>query len=121
MSLGKRFICISIIYALLGMTLGIIMGMKNDFALMHLHAHINLIGWVAMAIFGLIYKAFPKMAANKIATFHFYLANIAAATQLVGIYVVLTSGFEPPVIIGSLLTVISMIIFFVNFIKNSED
>jgi hypothetical protein len=121
MSIGKRFILVSILYAIAGMTLGIIMGMHKDFSLMHLHAHINLIGWVAMAIFGLIYKAFPQMAASKIGTVHFYLANIGAAIQLVGIYLVLTSGFEPAIIIGSMITVISIFVFLVNFVKNAKE
>ena len=36
-SIGKRFILVAILYAIIGMTLGLIMGMKQDFSLMHLN------------------------------------------------------------------------------------
>jgi hypothetical protein len=120
MSIGKRFILVAIFYAMIGMVLGIAMGMKQDFSLAHLHAHINLIGWASMAIAGLVYKAFPDMT-GKLGKVHFYLANVAAVTQLVGIYLAITSGFIPAVVIGSMLTVLSMLLFLVNFVKNAKE
>jgi hypothetical protein len=120
MSISRRFILVSIIYSIIGMTLGIGMGMHKDFSLAHLHAHINLIGWVMMAIFGLVYNAFPKMALSTIGKVHFYVANIGAILQLIGIYMVLTGGMELPIILGSMLTVISMLVFLVNFVKNGK-
>ena len=40
--------------ALGGMGLGIVMGISQDFTLAPAHAHLNLLGWVTMAIYGLI-------------------------------------------------------------------
>ena len=38
-----------------GMMLGEYMGANNDFTLAPLHAHINLLGWVTLALFGTFY------------------------------------------------------------------
>ena len=37
------------VFALTGMSLGIAMGMREDFTLAPVHAHINLLGWVSLA------------------------------------------------------------------------
>ena len=39
--------------ALGGMALGISMGITQDFTLSPAHAHLNLLGWVTMALYGL--------------------------------------------------------------------
>ena len=40
-----------------GMSLGIWMGMHEDFTLAPVHAHINLLGWVTLALYGSITAA----------------------------------------------------------------
>ena len=47
--------------ALAGMALGIRMGMAQDFALAPVHAHLNLLGWVTMSLFGLYYRGASQM------------------------------------------------------------
>lgn len=42
--------------ALAGMSLGIFMGIRQDFTLAPVHAHINLLGWVTMALYGLYHR-----------------------------------------------------------------
>jgi len=42
--------------ALGGMGLGIVMGISQDFTLAPAHAHLNLLGWVTMAIYGLYHR-----------------------------------------------------------------
>lgn len=42
--------------ALAGMNLGIWMGLSQDFTLAPVHAHINLLGWVTMALYGLYHR-----------------------------------------------------------------
>ena len=42
------------------MTLGIYMGIEQDFTLAPAHAHLNLLGWVTMALYGLYHRGAPQ-------------------------------------------------------------
>jgi hypothetical protein len=45
--------------AVAGISLGMFMGINDDHTLTPVHAHINLIGWVSMFLFGAYYNMFP--------------------------------------------------------------
>ena len=49
-------VLMAVIYALLGMVMGETMAASGDHSLMPVHAHINLLGWVSLALFGIVYK-----------------------------------------------------------------
>ena len=46
--------------ALCGMSLGIFMGIRGDFTLVPVHAHINLLGWVSLALYGLYHRGVAR-------------------------------------------------------------
>ena len=73
--LASRFFGSAIIYAVLGMSLGLVMGITQDHSQMPTHAHLMLLGWVSFAIFGVFYQMFPAAAANRLAQVHFWLAQ----------------------------------------------
>ena len=70
----------------LGVGMGIYMGVQQDFALAPVHAHLNLLGWVSLAIFGLVYRAFPELAFPRAATLHLALSGAGAVLFPVGLY-----------------------------------
>lgn len=76
MSLSMRYILSAALWGIVGMSLGIIMGAKEDFSMAPVHAHINLLGWVTLAMYGVVYKVYPVMAEGKLATWQFFLANL---------------------------------------------
>ena len=76
------FILMAIIYAILGMVLGLWMGINKDFSHTQLHAHFNLVGWASMALFGLIYRAYPDLASSRLSRLHFML--MAIGTPVMG-------------------------------------
>ena len=84
-NVDRWFILIGLLYASFGFAFGIWVGINQRFDQAHLHAHINLIGWASMALFGLIYRAFPALAESRLAAVHFILFNIGAVVFLVGI------------------------------------
>src|SRR6185312_1381371 len=83
-----RFFASALIYAVLGMTLGLFMGMTQDHSQMPTHAHFVLIGWVTFAIYGFFYHAFPSAAANRLADAHFWLAEISLVVLLAGLFAI---------------------------------
>jgi len=48
--------------ALTGMGLGMFMGLTHDFTLAPAHAHLNLLGWVTMCLYGLYHRGREKPA-----------------------------------------------------------
>lgn len=114
------FITIAIVYAVIGMVVGIMMGVTEIFAYGDLHAHINLVGWATMALFGLVYRAYPEMAKSPLTRIHFWVANAGVIVFLVGIYVVITNLSVWIAIVGSLLVLASMFIFLINFVRHAK-
>jgi hypothetical protein len=105
------FLSIAVLQALVGMGAGIFMGITGDYTLAPAHAHNNLLGWVSMAIFGLYYAVVPDVAARRPAMVHFWLSLVANIVFPIGIGLVVTGKGEMLSIIGSLLEVLSMLLF----------
>jgi cbb3-type cytochrome oxidase subunit 1 len=110
---ARRFFASAIIYAILGMTLGLIMGMTQDHSQMPTHAHLLLIGWATFALFGLFYHAFPSAAANALARVHFWLAEVSLVVLVIGLYLIFSGnpGADPVAAVASIGLLASMILF----------
>jgi cbb3-type cytochrome oxidase subunit 1 len=111
--LASNLLRVSIILILVGLGLGIGMGITQDFRLMPAHAHLNLLGFVALFLAGLYYNAVPAAAATRLAKIHAWVAAIGAVLFPIGIALVLLVGpqFEPVAIIGSLIVFVGMALF----------
>jgi hypothetical protein len=120
--IDRRFIQIAILYALAGQALGIYMGIAQAFENRDIHAHINLVGWVSLALAGLVYRCYPRLKERALARWHFWIANAGALLLSVGIYFVVQYEVELPVILGSLLTIAGTALLAVNvFSGMGED
>jgi hypothetical protein len=112
--LDGLFLRVAVLYVLSGMGLGIFMAMAQDHSMMPAHAHINLVGWVSMALYALVYRAWPEAAEGGAAWTHFWLANIGTLTLVIGvsgIYAGYPESFEGVAGVGSILTLLSMLLF----------
>src|ERR1043165_7430517 len=85
---------ISVAFGLVGMTLGIAMGIRQDFALAAAHAHLNLLGFVALFLAALYYRVVPAAAAGARARVHAVLAVAGAIVFPAGIACVVLGGHE---------------------------
>ena len=115
--MAKTFLKIAAIYFTLAVLLGMLMGIIQDFRLASVHAHLNLLGWVSMAVFGLIYHFYPHAAETRLAKLHFWLHNIGLPLMQGGLAIEIISGNSsmlPLVIVSSLLVVIGIILFTIN-------
>lgn len=108
------------IYVILGMLLGIGMGMKQDFTLAPAHAHLNLVGWVTLALMGLYYNAVPYKAEWRAARVQFWVSTVGVWVMIPGLALTLLqiSPGELLVILGSLITLIGMILFAINVYRD---
>lgn len=98
-------------YALVGMGFGIVMAASQDHTLSTAHAHLNLLGWVSMAIYGLFYHTVPTAAETRLARIHVVVATLGIWIMIPGIAMAVMGMSEGPAVIGSLLTIVGMILF----------
>lgn len=116
--MGIKFLKIAAVYFAVGVLLGLIMGIIHDFRLSSVHAHINLLGWVSMALFGVIYHFYPKAAETGLAKTHFWLYNICMPVMQLSIalQLLVSESFLPVTIVSSTLLVVSVILFTINLL-----
>lgn len=99
--------------AIAGMTLGMVMGMSQDFTLAPAHAHLNLLGWVTLALYGLYHRSSGRVGG--------WLCWSQVIAGVVGVYMMagglglyLDSGddrYFPLVVTGSLVALLGMVLF----------
>jgi cbb3-type cytochrome oxidase subunit 1 len=120
MSLSMRFIFSAALWGTVGMLLGIFMGAKEDFTMAPVHAHINLLGWVSLAIYGVVYRNYPIMAESKLATWQFYLANLGVLVMAPSLAFVLKANKSaiPTLALSEFMVLGALLIFLLNLWKN---
>lgn len=101
-----------------GMFWGIQMAISGDHLMAPAHAHLNLVGWTTMGLFGLYYTVTPQAADTMLAKVHLAFAILGVLCLVPGIAMAVSSGGEALAAIGSILTVISMLIFLVTVARN---
>ena len=105
------FFASAALYVAAGMIFGIYMSISQDHSLSPVHAHLNLVGWVTMAIFGIYYHLVPEAAESRLARLHFILATIGLWLIVPGIALAIRGQTEALAAIGSLATLGSMLLF----------
>jgi hypothetical protein len=58
---------LAVIFVIIGMAMGIGMAMADDHGIMPAHAHLNLLGWVSLFLFGLYYERRPVLDHTRFA------------------------------------------------------
>ena len=73
---SAAFFAFGALCLLAGMTMGMQMGGSGDFTLMPAHAHLNLLGWVTMSLYGTFYALTRETLSGKLAWANFALAAV---------------------------------------------
>lgn len=107
------FFTSAVVYVTLGMMFGIWMSASHDHGLASAHAHLNLVGWVTMALFGVYYHLVPAAAEGRLAVLHFALATIGLWLLVPGIVLAIQRTTEILAVLGSFATLASMGLFLV--------
>ena len=87
-NLASWCVRLAVLYALFGMVMGEVMASSGDHSLMPVHAHINVLGWVSLALFGIVYKVWD-IPTGKLAWAQFGLFNVGIVVQAVGVTLIL--------------------------------
>ena len=101
------------IFLIIGVAHGLQMGISHDHSAMPAHAHINLLGWVTSALFGVYYALQPAKAGWRTAMAHFVVYVVGMVVMLPALYLKYTGypQFEPLLGAGSMIVGLGILIF----------
>ena len=111
------FLLLACILLICGATLGIVMGAREDFQLVPVHAHLNLAGWASIALFGLTYRAYPEIAATRLALWHFIISGIASVLLPIGIGLAVLRAQPGLAIFSSILWLLGVLMFLAQLLR----
>jgi hypothetical protein len=114
--LSDRLIRTSVVFFVLGVGLGIYMGAMHDFRFAHVHVHVNLLGWVALGLIGLIYAVHPRLQQTWLAHAHYWLHTVGLVLFMGGFaWGSATGQFQmAPVAAGSTMVALGVVLLAVN-------
>ncbi len=99
MNISRGFLLTGAVYLLIGILLGSYMGASGKHELAPVHAHINLLGFTLMTVFGLAYRLIPALAEGLLPRLHFWLHQLGSLGLLIGLFLMM-SGSVPAETIG---------------------
>jgi len=78
---------------------------------MPVHAHINVLDWVSLSLFGVFYKLWPEATEGSLAGLQFGLFNAGTVVQAIGVTLILPGdkSFAPVAAGGSALLILGML------------
>lgn len=119
MFVSNNFLRLGALSALVGMSLGVWMGANQDFVLRPVHAHVNLLGFASMMLFGLFYRAFPAAGRGWLPMAHFGLSVVGFLILMPSLTLMLLGKplFVPGMIASEIMLVASIALFVVIVFK----
>lgn len=94
MDISRGFMVTGAVYLLVGIIFGAYMGASGDHTLAPVHAHINLLGFTLMTVFGLAYRLIPGLADGLLPRLHFWLHQIGSLFLLIGLTLMMSGRVE---------------------------
>jgi len=108
------------LFVLVGMSLGMWMGAHEDFRLTPVHAHLNLVGWVTMALYGTFYALTAKTYSKKLAWTNYAFALVGLlvmAPSLAAFLLTQNKSYIGPLSIGEMITAVGLLTFLVSAVR----
>ncbi len=99
--------------ALCGMVWGVVMAISEDHSSMPAHAHLNLLGWVSLFLFGIFYHLHPAIDRARTALVQVWVWIVATIVLTIGVGLAHTGhGVGDPIAaVGSLAIIGDMLVF----------
>jgi hypothetical protein len=103
----------AVLMVIAGMIWGIVMGISQDHSTLPAHAHLNLLGWVSLFLFGIYYHLHPTVDLNPLATRQVWVWIVATIILTIGVGLV-HSGHaigDPIAAVASLVVLADALLF----------
>ena len=81
--MSNWFFRLAVLYFVAGVVLGLFMAASGDHSMFPVHAHLNLLGWVTLSLFGFYYRLLPAAASTRLAQVQFWIYVPAHFAQMV--------------------------------------
>jgi hypothetical protein len=75
----------AVVMVIAGMIWGIAMGISQDHSTLPAHAHLNLLGWVSLFLFGIYYHLHPALDLNRLATVQVWVWIVGTIILTIGV------------------------------------
>ncbi len=111
---SAAFFMTGAVFLAMGMCWGIAMAMSQNFVLAPAHAHLNLLGWVTMSIYGTFYALTRETFSPRLAWINYVCAALGVVIMIPTLAIFLATAnasLEPIIGIGSLLSLIALLTF----------
>ena len=121
--MSKKFLKISVVYFMIGISFGLYMSLTHVFTLTSVHVHINLLGWMSLALIGIFYHLYPNLEKTGLAKAHFWLHNIGLPVMMIAIALAIQgvgNVFFPIATAGGAATLIGIFCFGFNVLMNID-
>ena len=121
--MSNWFLRFAVLYLIAGVSLGIGMAASGDHSFHPVHAHLNLLGFVLMTLFGLFYRVVPAAAETKLAKAHFWIYLPAHFMQMVALALLYrgNAAMDPVLGVTSSLVGIAILCFAVVVWKHTSN
>lgn len=89
------------------------MAASQDHAIMPAHAHLNLLGWVSLFLFGIFYERRPTLDRGRLAMIQVWVWSFGTVFMTIGVAAIHLGyvEFEPVAGIGALTVLGGMLLF----------
>jgi hypothetical protein len=111
--LSLAFFSAGAVYGLAGMVWGAVMAARQDFTLAPAHAHLNLLGWMALSVMGAFYALAGSRSPLRLGWINFALSNVGVLVTIPALTRMLAGdkGVTPFVQAGTGLVILGMATF----------
>jgi hypothetical protein len=103
----------AVVFVIAGMIWGIVMAISEDHSAMPAHAHLNLLGWVSLFLFGIYYRLHPALDGAKSAIVQVWGWVVGTIVLAIGVGLVHTGHAigDPIAAVGSFAVLADMLLF----------
>ena len=124
--MDRKFVLTGLIYAVIGILLGIFMAATHNHAQLVTHAHILLAGFVVSFIYGLCHKLWINNQLTTLSKLQFYFHQVGVALLSSGLFLlygnhVTLEVIDPLLAISSFIFLTGMIMMVILFLKSGKE
>jgi len=103
----------AVVFVIAGMIWGLVMAISVDHTTLPAHAHLNLLGWVSLFLFGIYYRLHPWLDGAKSSSVQVWMWIIGTIILTIGVALVHTGHTigDPVAAVGSIIVLLDMLQF----------
>jgi hypothetical protein len=104
---------LAVLFVIAGMVMGIGMAASQDHSIMPAHAHLNLLGWVSLFLFGIYYERRPALDTSRLALVQVIVWSVGTVILTIAVAALHLgyTAFDPVAAIASLIVLAAMVLF----------